>query len=185
MKHTAVLLLFILSSFSSERYLNQFPNDEEKMEWSASRPLTWNDFRGTPNPVADFVATTNSGMSFTYSYSIRNGSRKINFEVKSYFYPNSSWYIKKDVSPYILKHEQTHFDISELHARKLRKRLDGTTFSDNLKPEIEAIYRKVEEERKATQDAFDTESDHSKNKAGEVKWEGYIAQQLAVYNDWQ
>ena len=84
-----------------------------------------------------------------------------------------------------MKHEQTHFDISELHSRILRKRLDDATFSDNLKPEIEAIYRKVEEERKATQDAFDRESDHSKNEAGEAKWEGYITQQLEAYNDWQ
>jgi hypothetical protein len=135
--------------------------------------------------MADFIATTNSGMSFTYSYSIRNGRRKITFEVKSYFYPNSSWYLKNDVSPYILKHEQTHFDISELHARILRKRLNAATFSDKLKPEIEAIYRKVEDERKATQDAFDSESDHSKNKAGEAKWEAFIAEQLIAYNDWQ
>lgn len=185
MKITAVLFLFILSSFSSEGNLSQFPNDEEKMEWSASRLLTWNDFRGSPNPVSDFVATTNSGMSFTYSYSIRNGKREISFEVKSYFYPNSSWYLKEDASPYILKHEQTHFDISELLARKLRKRLDAATFSDNLKPEIEAIYRQVEEERKEMQDAFDKESDHSKNKTGEAKWEAYVAQQIEAYNDWR
>lgn len=185
MKLVAVLFLFLLSSFASEKAQIQFSNDEEKMEWSATRPLTWNDFRGTPNPVADFVATTNSGMSFTYSFAVRNGRRTITFEVKSYFYPDSSWYLKDDVSPYILKHEQTHFDISELHARKLRKRLDAAAFSDNLKPEIEAIYRKVEAERKAMQDAFDNESDHSKNKAGEARWGAYIAQQLAAYNDWQ
>jgi len=183
MKLVAVFFLIVLSSFSSENFLNQVSNDEEKMEWSATKPLTWSDFRGRPNPVADFVASTNSGMSFTFSYTVRNGRRKINFEVKSYFYPNSSWYLKEDVSPYILKHEQTHFDISELHAQKLRNRLDIATFSENLKPEIEAIYRKVEEERKAMQDIFDKESDHSKNKVGEAKWERYIAQELEGYNE--
>jgi len=153
--------------------------------WHQDRPLRWTDFKGKPQPALGFVASTNSGISFSYSYKINNGVRSTQFEVDSFFYPFESWYLRGEVNAYILKHEQTHFDISELHARKLRKRLDAANFTDNLKQEVEAIYHGIEQERKAMQDTFDLESDHSKDEEGEAQWEEYVAEQLELYDRWK
>ena len=159
--------------------------DKEKIAWQETRRLSWTDFKGKPRTGANFVASTNSGMSFSFSYTEKNEKRTMDYSVVCNFYPQQSWFKPGQVSAYILKHEQTHFDISELHARKLRKRIEETTFSKNIKKEIEALYRKTEQERQQVQNTYDSESDHSKNKEGEYFWRTKIAQELKKYEHWK
>ncbi len=160
-------------------------NEGEKIVWNENYKLTWADFKGKPKVGYGYVASTSSGISFSYSYSEKNG--RINFEatVKSNFYPENSWYIPSEASKYILKHEQTHFDISELHARMLRKKISETTFSKKIKKEIEALYDDAEEKRREMQHLFDDESDHSKIKEKELAWETYVTKQLQIYERWK
>lgn len=178
MKLFATLLLFLLPFFPSE-------GNKEKIPWTETKQLTWDDFRGTPPSGANFVASTNSGMSFSFSYSEKNGKRTIKHSVICHFYPEQSWFKPDKVSEYILKHEQTHFDISELHARILRKRIAETEFSKDSKKEIEAVYQKTEQERQNLQDQYDLETDHSKNKEEEYRWRQKIANQLKAYERWK
>lgn len=176
------LLLFIsilfLNLFSSE-------NDTEKMPWSESQPLTWQDFQGTPNGSADYVASTNSGMSFSYSYREDENGIKVSYEVNSNFYPKLSWFRPERVDAYILKHEQTHFDITELHARKLRKQLAEFKFSRNTKAEVEALYQRMERQRQEMQHTFDRETNHSQIKDAEERWEAYVLRELKSYERWK
>ena len=160
-------------------------NDSEKIQWKENQKLTWEDFLGKPVRSASFVASTNTGISFRYSYSIKNEDVNVEYSVESFFQPQGSWYIPEKVSPYILRHEQAHFDISELHARILRKNLKGRKFSKKVKSEIEGIYQQVEQKRRAMQTKFDAESDHSRDEEKENFWQKYIANQLAEYNDWK
>lgn len=171
------LILSILVLFPS--------NDSEKMPWSETRKLTWEDFQGRPDRSASYVASTNSGITFSYSVSGKNGEGELNWTVQSHFYPKLSWYKKEKVSDYILKHEQTHFDITELHARKLRKKLEGTRFSKKIKQEIESIYIENENERREMQQKFDSETTHSINREKELIWEIFVAEQLKVHSHWK
>lgn len=177
MKTTLITLLFFCSFFSN--------TTEEKIAWDANRPLTWEDFRGIPNRADDFVASTNSGMSFSFSFKERNGEASISYTVVSNFYPDLSWYRPERVSQYILDHEQTHFDISELHARKLRRALSGLTHDREFKEKAEAIYNKIEGERREMQTQYDAESDHSNIESAEYRWRDYVAEQLNLLNDWK
>jgi predicted secreted Zn-dependent protease len=43
--------------------------------------------------------------------------------VKNYFDKDQSWMMVKNA--YVLQHEQIHFNISELYARKIRKSADS------------------------------------------------------------
>lgn len=185
MRFLIIIFFSIVGFLPTDLEMEATSGSEEKMTWNQERPLQWSDFKGKPKPALGFVASTNSGISFSYSYKITNGQRSTQFEVSSFFYPLESWYLQGEVNAYILKHEQTHFDISELHARKLKKRLEAAHFSDELKKEVETIYHDIEQKRKAMQDAFDLESDHSKNEEGEEQWEVYVAQQLQIYDRWK
>ncbi|WP_339699035.1 DUF922 domain-containing protein [uncultured Marixanthomonas sp.] len=178
MKLFVTLLLFTLSFFPSEE-------NKEKILWTETRQLTWEDFRGTPKPGADFVASTNSGMSFSFSYTEKNGKRTMEHSISCNFYPELSWFKPGKVSEYILKHEQTHFDISELHARILRKRIAEAEFSKNVKEEIGALYHTTEQERQDLQNQYDLETDHSKNKEEEYRWREKITNQLKKYERWK
>ncbi|MBT0608296.1 DUF922 domain-containing protein [Aequorivita echinoideorum] len=171
----AFLFLFIYS-----------PQDNsEKMPWDKDRKLTWEDFKGKAQPNASFVASTNSGISFSYSYSQQNGAVDVTYTVQSNFYPEKSWFQPGRVTQHILNHEQLHFDISELHARILRKRLSEKTFTTRVKSEVEKLYNDTERERRAMQSKFDAETDHSRNIEKEIFWEKYVAQKLEEYEQWQ
>lgn len=157
----------------------------EKIIWSENYKLRWEDFRGTPARSASFVASTNTGINFGYSYKIDNDDVYIEYAVESFFSRDKSWFVPGKVTRHILDHEQAHFDISELHARILRKELDKKKFSKKIKFEIESIYRKVEKQRKTMQQQFDAESNHSRNEKEEFKWRKYIAKQLSDHNEWK
>ncbi len=159
-------------------------NKKARFSWEAQKPLKWEDFRGIPDNHSGFAATSNTGMSHRYvvdkqGYFVKNSS-----EVHANFYPNLSWYIPKLINEGTLAHEQTHFDISELHARKLRKAIAEKQFSRNSKSEITAIYRQIEQERREMQTRFDRETKHSVNRERELAWEAYIAQLLHKYRQW-
>ena len=159
--------------------------EDEKIIWNENERLAWSDFRAKHRSGVSYVASTSSGISFSYSYSDRNGKIDLNITIQSNFYPESSWVNPKEASDYILAHEQAHFDISEIHARILRKKVSETTFSKNVKKELTNMYNSVDEQRVAMQRLFDKESDHSKIKEKELEWESFIKQQLKEYDHWK
>ena len=103
-----------------------FPSiEEEKIAWTEDYNLQWTDFKAINFLGIAFVASTSSGIA--YSYKEVNGDKNIKINVFCNFYPQKSWYSKNDATDYILKYEQTHFDISELYKRILKKkRIDET-----------------------------------------------------------
>lgn len=178
MKTLLFVSIFVVSLFSTE-------NDEKKIAWNENSKLSWSDFKGTPNGSRDYVASTNSGISFSYSYGERNGKINLEYTIQSNFYPDLSWYRPEIVNDYILRHEQAHFDISELFARKLRKKVEAIPLTKNIKKEIDAVYSVNEKERQDMQYAFDKESVHSRNEKEEIKWQRFIAAQLKKHERWK
>jgi hypothetical protein len=178
MKIFAAIFLFFISLVATE-------SDTEKIEWSETQKLTWADFKGVPNKGAGYVASTSSGIAFAYSYRTFENKVEYNYSVECHFYPLESWYKSASASGYILKHEQAHFDISEIHARILRKRISEAKFSINIKTEIESIYELAERQRREMQKLFDAETEHSKNKDEELRWEAFIQKQLKAYDPWR
>jgi hypothetical protein len=178
MKVVAIVAFLFISSFSSE-------SDDLKIEWSESKNLTWADFQGTESRIQGYAASSSTGISFTYSVKRYADDFDLDYSVKCHFYPEESWYDISSASAYILKHEQTHFDISELHARILRKLISEASFSKNLKIEIKAIYKEVEKQRVEMQHRFDTETEHSIRRENEYLWEEFVAKKLNVYDRWK
>lgn len=166
-----VLVLMSISTYSQK---------DEKIAWNENSALTWEDFRAEPDKTADYVASTNSGISYTWNYSTASGEPVLEHEVITNFYPNLSWV--KDLDPedsaHILAHEQLHFDISELFARKLRKALDEYEIGRNIRLDLKKIYSDIERKREEMQRLYDLETSHSQNREEEIKWQKLIAQQL-------
>jgi len=158
-----------------------FSTSPERMAWDEDRALRWSDFKGAPDYLLDFVATTNSGMTQSYSIDSDGVLDKSTSTVLAHFYPTFSWYKPADTTAAILRHEQSHFDITEIHVRKLRKRIHEFTFTTNSKEEIKQLYQITEQERRATQRLFDKETDHSRIKDQELLWQQRIRDSLERY----
>lgn len=161
--------------------LGQGPQQElETISWS-DRKLTWKDFKGEPPQSDRVAATTASGISYRFT-TLSNASRqlKVNFEISTHFYPNESWYKPELCDDIILGHEQLHFDIAELFARKLRKELAKATFTRaNVKAKVKSIYNKNNKELGAFQNRYDAETNFSRNRKNQRIWNLKIKEALA------
>jgi len=62
-----------------------------------------------------------------------------------------------------------------LYKRIFKEHINETQFSDNMKEELEVLFYQTEDNRKAMQHKFDSESNYSKNKEKELEWETYVA----------
>ncbi|PKP25129.1 MAG: hypothetical protein CVU03_09455 [Bacteroidetes bacterium HGW-Bacteroidetes-2] len=155
------------------------------MQWNENYKLSWDDFQGTPPNKSPFVASTQSGIYFSYSSQNKNGEITLTTSVSANFYPENSWYFSKNVNAAILKHEQGHFDISEIHARELRKKFSMYTVSENFKNELQSIYSETENNRNTMQNKYDKETNHSKIIEKQKQWERFIQQELSRLKNWK
>jgi len=170
-----IILLFV---FLSIVFNNSAQDIQESYVWSPQTKLTWSDFKGEIPLRAVAAATTASGISYKYSANLLHHEVKIDAEVIASFYPNESWYKPEECTNLILAHEQLHFDITELFARKMRNRLKETSFSDNVKAEVQTIYKEILQELEDLQDRYDWETDFSRNREGQLRWNAQIAEAL-------
>ena len=151
---------------------------EEVMLWEPSLRLEWSDFKGDPPKSKRVAATTASGISYSYSAKGSGGNYTLDFDVQTYFYPKKSWYHPESCDEVVLSHEQLHFDISELFARKLRIRLREGRFSEDVKAEVRRIFTSVNEELSAFQNRYDLETDFSRDRKAQTQWNREISQLL-------
>ena len=150
----------------------------EAILWQPGIKLTWPDFKARPDTSSNAAAITASGISYEFSTQQEGSGLTLDFTVHTYFYPGRSWYQPEVCDAVILSHEQLHFDISELFARKFRKLLRETRFSRDVKAEIGALFREVNRELAAYQDKYDKETNFSRNREQQQIWNAKIAQAL-------
>lgn len=150
----------------------------KRYAWSATHKLQWSYFEGFPQYNSNYAATANTGLSHSIAINRQGFYDRENSKVLAHFYPTFSWYRASDTSATILRHEQAHFDITEIHARKLRKRIANFTFSNQSQTEVKALYQEIEKERQLMQRVFDHDTKHSRDIKQEFIWESNIAKML-------
>ena len=86
---------------------------------------------------------------------------------------------------YILSHEQGHFDLAEVYARKLFRKLSEYRFdANNYRKDLKKIYDDVIKEKEAIQNEYDEETRHSILKAKQAEWLKKIAAMLEETNEY-
>lgn len=156
-----------------------FQTEKPVISWQENKSLTWKDFKGKPKLNSHAVAETASGISFGFSVKKTNNIVvSFSTEVNTYFYPENSWVNPDRATPYILGHEQLHFDITELFARKFRKDISELKVSNSVKDQLQILYQNNQEELGVMQRQYDLETNHSKNPEIQNKWQLYIKEEL-------
>jgi Bacterial protein of unknown function (DUF922) len=149
---------------------------EEFLNWSASNRLTWNDYKAKPNPDSDAAASTTTVLSIDYKIS----QNSFGYKIESRFSKTRSWGLHK--TDYILTHEQGHFDIAEIFARKLHKEMSEYRFNKRTyQKDLKKIYEEVTEEKTEMQNDYDRETRHSINKQKQAEWLKKIEELLEEY----
>ena len=165
------ILLALVAPFIT---LAQDPKDpnEELLGWSTKK-LTWSDYKARPNPDSDAAASTTTYLGISYNISSSNFSYKI----ESKFSKTRSWGLHK--TAYILAHEQGHFDIAEIFARKLHQKMTEYRFNrKTYEKDLRKIYQDILDEKEKMQNDYDGETNHSINREKQAEWLVRIAELL-------
>ncbi len=115
---------------------------------------------------------TASGVSFGFSIG-KTGNKITDFNtnVECVFYPTEFWYKDEDANPHILRHEQIHFDITELFTRKFRQQISELRASPKIKNQLNSLYEAISKASSKMQNLYDEETNHSINKVQQKKWD--------------
>ena len=154
---------------------------EEEIEWSENRKLTWDDFKGVPETETfpQALAVTNSGIGYQSGINLfRNGK----VFVQTIFYTNRSWFLPEGKNDYVLRHEQIHFDITEIYSRMLRKALADANVTSNNFGKAQQIFNDIVIKWKERQEYYDYNTKFSKREDTQQKWQAIIEIELAKYN---
>jgi hypothetical protein len=175
MKNFIAIVTFLLVMLGAWGLNNAKPDDKQIL-WTKDSLLTWDDFQGKAPATAATAAMTYTTIglnSFDYT------STSYNVSIKAMFVKNKSWVQIKKATDYLLKHEQLHFDIAELFARKLRKGLtEGKFTSSQLSNQVTAMFKDYNSKLEAYQAKYDKETNHSRITEKQEQWESAVPKEL-------
>lgn len=153
---------------------------EEVIYWSPDYRLNWKDFQGQPRfDYASISALTSSGI--IHYKGCKDG--EITFKVQAYFEKDESWVKNEARTEHHLTHEQIHFDITELAARRLRKSLKERKFICGEEVDFEKFVHNFIENWRTEQNAFDLMSRHSLDKEQQEIWFYKIEMELSLLEE--
>ncbi len=153
---------------------------KEQIDWKKRRTLTWADFKAAPIASSPNAALTSTSILIQYRWDSDN---KFEYYLACVFYPHKSW--TKNKSDRILRHEQGHFDISQLFTRMLHKELSTRTLqSADVEKGVSALYQRVNKEQADFQKQYDSETNHSRNTEAQQQWEKKLAAMLQETAAW-
>jgi len=156
--------------------------DINRIYWSDWYRLEWTDFEAEPQDQATVAALSSIGLPYKY---VTDGEGELNFSINVCFIKNESWSKEDQRNNLLLQHEQIHFDIAELHRRKIVKEVLEANFTKNNYKEklaeiIDRIWRK---EYKEMQGRYDKETNYSKVIKQQINWNKFVHQQLRNHED--
>lgn len=186
MRLAAPLLLLLLSP--PELRAQGLPGGgPDRVCWQENRPLTWHDFQAKTSAAHPgeslFAATAYAALELTVAAGDAQ-ERKHTLAVRATFDKTRAWVQDStlDKGRRMLAHEQLHFDICELVARKLRFRIaqvaraGGDVFDRPLGEEVKCLL----DELNTLNDLYDQETAHSQRGDQERKWGAQIKRELAA-----
>lgn len=180
----SIAVIFIVVCTINSAFAQKSKREGNEIPWNMDRPLTWADFKGQNGKVqknqAAFVGT-----QISFSTSITKNQDSILVTVQSFMIKNQSWKLKSAVSDYLLKHEQLHFDICELFARKLRKQISEMSANKRtFNSEVIKMFRKCDKDLSAYQKLYDKETNHSIITDKQEEWNRKIEAELIEFQNW-
>jgi hypothetical protein len=154
---------------------------ENIIYWDERRELKDIDFTG-PFPKDN---VENNGKAFVLINAETDSSgNTVIFTIRTEFKKNYSWLrpnlqlVDKEET---ISHEQVHFDIGEVYARRLRKKLLETSFTrTEYQSVFRLIYSNLVSEMMNAQRWYDKETDHSINRKKQKEWEHKILNDLKL-----
>lgn len=144
----------------------------DTLHWNNDHKLTWDDFQGKQDDSINAAITV---AAFTANSKYLTDST-ISVVVNAVFYKSESWVNKEHQTSYNLNHEQKHFDIAEVYARKANAELKKYKFNrPTVINDIQKIFDYYSKERDKMQEIYDKETTFPKvNSKKQKEWDAKV-----------
>lgn len=159
---------------------------EKEIEWTQNRKLTWKDFKGMPKSTLNPDVAAQTYCDFGFQSNYVNILTKAKIFVTNTFNCNLSWVRldQKDRAD-LLEHEQGHFDLCEVYARQLRKKLQEkklTVF--NINPDADIIFKDTYALYLNRQELYEKETGYGLNRQKQIEWTATISKELNEFSNY-
>lgn len=163
-------------------FLFGFTKAQDKIFWDKNRKLEWADFQSKSRPnTSSAAATTFCGISYLLNSPTKKfTSRQV--KIESFFIPSKSWAHLEHKTDLILMHEQSHFDIAELFARRFRKTISDKTLDAKS---LQKIYTAIYGDYKNYQQDYETVTNHGRIKEKQLEYSSKIDAEIEQLSDFK
>ena len=164
--------------FKTFKIADHIKDDDDRDDiimWDEQR-LSWDLYQGHADYSAtDIAAITASGIVSWKGCK----DDKIDYEIHACFDKYQSWVKPEGYTPYCLGHEQGHFDITEIYARKLHAELKNHSFKCGEEEQFERFINDFLLEWEMTEKQYDLDTNWSTDRAEQAVWVEKIELKLA------
>lgn len=152
-------------------------SESDTLHWSKNRKLTWDDFRGVPDTSTIYRAITFSGFLTQSKYT---SDTTISVIISAVFYKQRSWVKDKfRDSLTTLNHEQGHFDITEVYARKSTAAFKKYKYNKTtVNKDIDSIFNLFANKQNEMHRLYDKQTTNPINYKKQKDWDKKIAMWL-------
>lgn len=179
MKHLFLFIAMILFPFLLIGQESTSASAKNVLYWSEDQKLVWTDFDALAERYSEHAAFSVVGFEGRMDF---NG-KKYQVSIKTYFDKDESW--SKAWTALLLMHEQGHFDLAEVHARKLRKQVLEEIQNGRLTTSgFKAFHEAAMEELKKAQSEYDQATTFSMDYREQLKWKEQIEEELHQLSDY-
>lgn len=159
-----------------------FTKAQEKIFWDENRKLEWVDFQSKTQPnTSKTAATTFCGISYLLNSSTKKFTSK-QVKIESFFVPSKSWAHLEHRTNLILMHEQSHFDIAELFARRFRKIISDKTMDAKA---LQKYYTEIYDDYKNYQQDYETATNHGRIREKQFEYSAKIDAEIEKLSDFK
>lgn len=159
-----------------------FANAQDKIFWDKNRKLEWADFQSGAKPTGSkTAATTFCGISYLLNSSTKKFTSK-QVKIQSFFVPSKSWAHLEHKTDIILMHEQSHFDIAELFARRFRKLISDKNLDAKS---LQKYYERIYDDYKAYQQDYETVTNHGRIRDKQYEYSRKIDKEIEELSDFK
>lgn len=169
------LISFLLLSVNVSLAQLQPFDPQQYIEWNEFYKLSWDNFEAKPSEdIFGDAGTAVKIVARPYK-----AGKKIGYNVYVLFDRSKSWTFEKD--PNLLAHEQLHFDIAEVTARRIRKKVVEFSARDekDLSSYNKAINKLLEESNEIDR-RYDMETLHGAIASKQAYWQAQIEKELKL-----
>lgn len=175
--HVRKMLRLIIIVFFVQVSADALSQNTDSLKfWCNKDKLRWDDFKGKIPDNGNSYLSAGTGYGLIPVRTRKNDL--LSYDITLVFKKYESW--KKDTAEYLLAHEQLHFDIAELYARKLRKAIQDVPKTNRNPTEevFNTVIQKLYLENASMQRKYDEETIHGIIAESQIKWEKKISLEL-------